>query len=83
METLDRLLGSVRELDTALRETASNGLLYPGVRNPGGQCIAAFRPKAVGIPVQARHLKYHWDGTRVVRYFNCATDRWSPVWPEG
>jgi hypothetical protein len=65
----------------ALRETGTSGLVYPSVRDPGGQCAAAFRPKAVGIPVQTRHLKYHWDGRRVARYFDYASEIWSPVWP--
>ena len=66
----------------ALREAGSNGLLAPSVRNPGGQCLAAFRPKAVGIPVQTKHLQYHWDGSRIARYFDYEKDEWLPVWPD-
>ena len=65
----------------ALRDAGSHGLVYPSVRDPGGQCAAAFRPTVVGIPVPAKHLKYHWDGSRVVRYFDYATERWNLVWP--
>ena len=65
----------------ALRDAGSPGLTYPSVRDPGGQCAAAFRPKVVGIPVQTKHLKYHWDGRRVGRYFDYATESWHPVWP--
>src|SRR5690606_16778420 len=43
------------------RKKGSNGLLYNSVRHPGGECIAAFKPKAVSIPVQGPHLKYFWD----------------------
>ena len=43
---------------------------------PAGQCLGAFRPKAVGIPVQGRHLQYHWDGARISRYFDYAEERW-------
>jgi len=57
----------------------SNGIVYPSVRSTGGQCIGAFHPKAVGIPVQSRHLKYHWDGTRVCRYFDYESDTWTPL----
>ncbi len=63
----------------ALRAAGSNGLVYPSVRNPGGRCVGAFRPKAVGIPVQSRHIKYHWDGVRVARYFDYESDAWMPV----
>ncbi|MBU2874266.1 RES family NAD+ phosphorylase [Marinobacter salexigens] len=44
------------------RNKGSNGLLYNSVRHPGGECIAAFKPKAVSIPMQGPHLKYFWDG---------------------
>jgi RES domain len=64
----------------ALREPGSSGLVYPSVRDPGGHCAAAFRPTVVGIPSQTRHLQYHWDGRRVGRYFDYATDSWQPVW---
>lgn len=59
-----------------LREAGSDGLVYPSVRHPGGECIAAFRPRAVGLPRQERHLKYRWDGHRVSRYFDYARDAW-------
>jgi hypothetical protein len=59
-----------------LRADGSNGVIYPSVRDPGGHCVAAFRPRAVGVPVQSRHLEYHWDGTRVARYFDYEHDTW-------
>lgn len=65
-----------QSLGATLRAAGSNGLVYPSVRHPAGQCVAAFRPKAVGIPVQTKHLKYHWDGSRVVRYFDYQRDVW-------
>lgn len=60
----------------ALREAGSNGLVYPSVRHSGGHCVGAFRPRAVGVPVQSRHLKYHYDGRRVLRYFDYASGNW-------
>jgi hypothetical protein len=60
----------------ALRAAGANGVVYPSVRHAGGQCVGAFRPRAVGIPVQSKHLEYHWDGTRVVRYFDYERDAW-------
>lgn len=59
-----------------LREAGSNGLVYPSVRHPGGRCVAAFRPKAVDLPVQTKHLQYHYDGQRVVRYFDYEEETW-------
>jgi hypothetical protein len=48
-----------------LREGGSDGLIYPSVRFPEGQAIAAFWPDVIGLPVQARHYAYHWNGERV------------------
>jgi len=42
------------------RTEGSFGLVYNSVRHAGGECIAAFKPKAVTIPVQAGHYKYQW-----------------------
>ncbi len=60
----------------AMREIGSTGVHYPSVRRAGGKCVAIFRPSAVGIPVQTKHLKYHWDGTAMRRYFDYEQDRW-------
>ena len=38
-----------------------------------------LRPKAVGLPIQGRHLQYHWDGSRISRYFDYAEERWVPL----
>lgn len=65
-------------LARALRAAGSNGLVYPSVRDPEGQCIAAFWPDVVGRPTQERHLKYDWDGSRVVRYFDYFLHEWLP-----
>jgi hypothetical protein len=64
-----------------LREAGSNGLVYPSVRHPRGGCVAAFRPKAVGLPVQTKHLQYHYDGQRVVQYFDYEEEVWHPLEP--
>jgi hypothetical protein len=68
-----------RALGRRLRTAGSNGVVYPSVRRTGGQCIGAFRPKAVGLPIQGRHLAYLWDGHRISRYFDYAEDRWVPL----
>ena len=59
-----------------LREQGSNGIVYPSVRHHGGRCVGAFRPPAVGLPMQTKHLKYHYDDTRVVEYFDYERARW-------
>ena len=48
-----------------LWSAGSDGIVYPSVRFPDGDCVAAFWPDVVDIPIQGRHLAYHWDGTCV------------------
>jgi hypothetical protein len=57
--------GPSQELGAALRAAGSDGVTWPSVRYPQGQCIGAFWPDVVAIPVQAGHFSYHWDGARV------------------
>ncbi|MGH7067108.1 MAG: RES family NAD+ phosphorylase [Acetobacteraceae bacterium] len=64
-----------------LRAAGSAGVQYPSVRRRGGRCVAMFRPSAVGIPVQTKHLQFHWDGARVRRYFDYEEGRWVPTEP--
>ena len=59
-----------------LRAAGANGVVYPSVRDPGGECLGVFRPTAVGIPVPGPSLKYHWDGRRVARYFDYESGQW-------
>jgi hypothetical protein len=63
-----------------LREAGANGIAYPSVRDRRGRCVAAFWPDVPAIPVQERHLQYHWNGERVDRYFDYSEDRWVG-WP--
>lgn len=47
-----------------MRIKGSNGLLYKSVRDKGGECVAAFKPKVVTIPVQVGYYKYIWSGKK-------------------
>lgn len=47
------------------REAGANGLFYRSARRQRGECIAAFRPKAVSVPRQGQHYRYLWDGQRI------------------
>lgn len=50
----------------ALRDGGAAGIHYPSVRDPGGFCVAIFRPTAVVLPVVASaHYQFHWDGRRI------------------
>lgn len=68
-----------RPYAAAHRAAGEAGLVYPSVRRHGGECVAAFRPRTVSVPVQERHLQYRWDGVRVDRYFDYSTDTWSAL----
>lgn len=48
-----------------LKSVGSDGIVYPSMRHPGGECAALFYPDLASNPVQGRHLDYHWDGARV------------------
>lgn len=48
-----------------LRGAGSNGIAYPSIRHPGGECVALFYPDCASDPLQGRHLDCHWDGACV------------------
>ena len=56
-----------------LRADGSDGIIYPSVRYSEGECLAAFWPDVVAIPVQGRHLAYHWNGERVEKVKDMTT----------
>lgn len=57
--------GPGQALGHALRAAGSDGLVYPSVRRPGGECAALFYPDLATNVRQGRHLDYHWNGERV------------------
>lgn len=61
-------------LGAALRPAGAYGIVYDGVRDPGGTCAAVFRPRALSNCRPARAVHYHWDGAAVVRV-GTETDR--------
>jgi RES domain-containing protein len=62
------------------RGDGGNGIVYPSVRNPGGECIAAFWPDVVAIPVQGRHFRYHWNGARIDMIHELRLDGNGPIY---
>lgn len=48
-----------------LRDAGSRGIVYDSVRRAGGECAAAFRPRALSSCRQAAHLGYVWDGSSI------------------
>jgi len=54
-----------QKLGRELQRTGSNGIVYDSVRDPDGQCIAAYLPRLVRNLRQGVHLRYAWDGNRI------------------
>jgi RES domain len=52
-----------------LRAKGHWGIVYRSVRHQGGECIAAFKPQAVSIPVAGAALAYVWDGERITKVY--------------
>lgn len=55
-------------LGARLRAAGSDGIVYPSVRCPEGECVALFYPDCATGARQGRHLDYHWNGARVDYY---------------
>lgn len=49
-----------------LREQQSFGMIYRSVRDKGGHCIAVLRPPAISIPKSTLHLRYLWNGKKII-----------------
>lgn len=56
-----------------VRASEADGIVYPSVRYPGGECAALFYPDCAAAPVQGRHLDYHWNGSAVDLVRNAGT----------
>ena len=54
-----------RALAGRLRADGSDGIVYPSVRDTGGECVAIFWPDAVRSVSEGRLLSYHFDGERI------------------
>lgn len=52
-----------------LRLEGSNGIIFNSVRDPGGTCVAVFRPRLLSECRQERHLTYQWDGECIANIF--------------
>ena len=66
-----------------LRDASENGVVYRSVRHPGGECLAAFKPKAVSIPTQGTHYEYHWNGEEFDKYWRVGRDdEWNAIWDD-
>jgi len=62
-----------------VRAAGHDGILFESVRHAGHRAPAVFVPPRVSPPVQERHLRYDWDGTRIRRYFDYSRDAWTDL----
>lgn len=73
--------GAAQRFGEGLRRQGASGIVYDSVRHPGGHCIAILRPKAIPLPVQGPHLRYHFDGQRVDRFIQIGQENWKMLTP--
>jgi hypothetical protein len=57
-----------QNLGSELKALGSNGLVYPSIRDAGGECVALFFPDCASNAMQGRHLDYHWNGQSIDFY---------------
>jgi hypothetical protein len=53
----------------SLREKGGLGIVWDSVRNPGGECVAVFKPRVLKPAIQGPHLAFVWDGQAIVGYY--------------
>jgi hypothetical protein len=79
--------GPSQALGYALKRIGSNGVVYRSVRLRGGECVGAFRPRALtryqasSFTIQGAHFQLRWDGARITDYFviTAKSSRWLPI----
>lgn len=64
---------AAQALGASLRAQGSEGVVYPSVRLPGGECAGLFHPPRDADPTQGRHLDYHWGGAAVDLIRECGS----------
>jgi RES domain-containing protein len=51
------------------REAGAAGIVYPSVRDPSGECLAAFKTTLLRDCRHAAYLEYNWNGTAIDSVF--------------
>ncbi|PCE23645.1 hypothetical protein BWP39_28605 [Paraburkholderia acidicola] len=67
LSPVDYLPGQM--LGRAVRTTGAPGIAYPSVRDPGGECLAAFSTTVLRDCHHAAYLEYNWNGNAVDMVF--------------
>lgn len=64
-------------LGRRVRNEGADGVIYPSVRTTAGLAAGLFWPDCVVLPVlQARQLRYRWDGSRMTAWFEHGSRHW-------
>lgn len=61
--------GYAQGIGRTLRAGGAQGILYPSVRHPGGECLAALRTGIVKNCLHAAYLEYRWNGLGIDAVF--------------
>lgn len=54
--------GASQRFGGELLRQGANGIVFRSVRDPGGECIACFRPPLVGNVRAGGHYEFRWNG---------------------
>ena len=57
--------GPGKALGRAVRTATAPGIVYPSVRDPQGECLAAFRTTMLRDCRHAAYLEYNWNGEAI------------------
>jgi len=57
--------GPGKALGRAVRTASAPGIVYPSVRDPQGECLAAFRTTMLRDCRHAAYLEYNWNGEAI------------------
>ncbi len=61
--------GAGQALGRAVRDAGGAGVVYPSVRDAGGECLAAFRTTVLRDCRHAAYLEYNWNGSAIDAVF--------------
>jgi hypothetical protein len=64
--------GYAQGIGRTLRSEGALGILYPSVRQSGGQCLAALRTGLLKNCVHAAYLEFNWNGGEIDAVFEVA-----------
>jgi RES domain-containing protein len=60
---------SGQALGRAVRAAGTAGIVYPSVRDPGGECLAALKTTILRDCRHAAYLEYNWNGNAIDSVF--------------